>query len=74
MKDNTRIWMFLFSTADWCTLILVLETNQTGRGLMVYVTSHHLKTELSNKIPAGDFYTRSLAAEDHQLNGKERVP
>ena len=32
-----RIWMFLFSTADWCTLILVLETNQTGRGLMVYV-------------------------------------
>ena len=41
---------------------------------MVYVTSHHLKTELSNKIPAGDFSTRSLAAEDHQLNGKERVP
>lgn len=45
-----------------------------GRCLMVYVTSHHLKTELSNKIPAGDFSTRSLAAEDHQLNGKERVP
>ena len=74
MKDNTRICMFLFSSADWCILLLVLETNHTGRGLMVYVTSHHLKTELSDKIPAGDFSTRSLAAEDYQLNGKERVP